>query len=165
MDKYLTFRNFTFLLLALYGTVCLYETGGLLVAVNSGKEKWADVPTYLGIIFLANGFVAFMIYGLALLIRRYATGSLEGALFRNAGPSTERLVCPQCGTIGRGVGVTRGSTAIEVTLWLFMILPGFIYSLWRRAGQSSNNCSKCGGKMIGIDTPRGRELAGKYKSS
>src|SRR3990172_399833 len=100
MDKYLTFRNFTFLLLALYGTVCLYETGGLLVAVNSGKEKWADVPTYLGIIFLANGFVAFMIYGLALLVRGYERGSPGGAFSRSAGPSTGGVFAPNPCRIG-----------------------------------------------------------------
>lgn len=71
-----------------------------------------------------------------------------------------RSICPGCGT--RGTGVTPGSLWVELALWCFFLLPGVFYSLWRLSNRNSA-CPACGGRMIPVHTPRGRELAGHHE--
>lgn len=68
-------------------------------------------------------------------------------------------VCVSCGAVGRPVSVTQGSFLIEVALWLFFLLPGLIYSIWRLTSKRSV-CRVCrtGGHMIPVASPRGREM-------
>jgi hypothetical protein len=51
--------------------------------------------------------------------------------------------CPNCGTVGRPKTATRGSFLMEVSLWLLLIVPGLIYSLWRLTTKTKV-CPKCG---------------------
>lgn len=53
--------------------------------------------------------------------------------------------CLNCGTdfVPRA-GPTRGSGGIEIVLWLFLIVPGLIYSIWRRSGPPDHSCPTCG---------------------
>ena len=47
---------------------------------------------------------------------------------------TERQImirCPNCKYEGRGEFKTKGSFAVEVILWLLLLVPGLIYSVWR----------------------------------
>jgi len=53
--------------------------------------------------------------------------------------------CPRCGFDGYPKIVTPGSFAIEVVLWLFFLLPGLIYSIWRLSARHKA-CPKCGEK-------------------
>lgn len=39
--------------------------------------------------------------------------------------------CPNCKYEGRGDYKTKGSFAVELVLWLLLIIPGVIYSVWR----------------------------------
>ena len=68
------------------------------------------------------------------------------------------MVCTACGSVGRPVRVTQGSFLIELALWLFFLLPGFIYSIWRLTSKH-DACPKCGGKqLVPLDSPVGQKL-------
>lgn len=71
-------------------------------------------------------------------------------------------ICTQCGSIGTPKRTPRGSMLVEIGLWLCLLVPGLIYSLWR-VGSKQPTCRQCGSAncMIPLDTPRGRELAGQ----
>jgi len=53
-----------------------------------------------------------------------------------------RVRCPQCGFEGRARRRNRGSLLIEVILWLCMILPGLLYSIWSRS-RKALVCPNC----------------------
>jgi len=42
-----------------------------------------------------------------------------------------RFLCTTCGAVTNPVTITKGSFLIELVLWLMMILPGLVYSIWR----------------------------------
>ncbi len=72
-----------------------------------------------------------------------------------------RYICNNCGYIGLPIYNRRGSFAVELLLWLFFLLPGFIYTLWRSSERYAT-CPKCQAvNMIPGDTPKGRELLQK----
>ncbi len=50
--------------------------------------------------------------------------------------------CAACGHVGRPIRVARGSSEVEVLLWLCLIVPGIFYSMWRRKG--AEVCAMCG---------------------
>jgi hypothetical protein len=53
----------------------------------------------------------------------------------------------------------KGSFGVEVLLWLFFLLPGFLYSIWRMT-TTFHGCPKCqNASMIPVDTPMGQKLA------
>jgi ribosomal protein S27AE len=61
--------------------------------------------------------------------------------------------CPNCGTIAKPKTLTKGSFLIEVFLWLLLIVPGLIYSLWRMTSKAKV-CPGCGNpNMIPTDSP------------
>lgn len=69
--------------------------------------------------------------------------------------------CQACGTIAQPKRHTKGSFAIEVVAWLFFLLPGIIYSLWRLTSKQWI-CPNCGSvDIIPLDSPKARAaLAG-----
>lgn len=72
------------------------------------------------------------------------------------------LICTLCGYSGEVGQKNKGNGLIELILWFFFLVPGFIYSIWRRADKKSI-CPKCKGTvMIPIDTPKGQKLASEY---
>jgi hypothetical protein len=63
------------------------------------------------------------------------------------------LLCTTCGSIGSPKKVIKGSFIVELLLWLFMILPGAIYTVYRLSTKKSV-CSKCGNhNLIPLDSP------------
>ena len=40
-------------------------------------------------------------------------------------------LCTTCGAQTNPITLTKGSFGIEIILWLLMILPGVLYSVWR----------------------------------
>jgi len=53
----------------------------------------------------------------------------------------------------------RGYFIIEIVLWLFMVIPGLLYTLWRVAGGKQKVCPKCGSQsFVPIDSPAGKQL-------
>jgi hypothetical protein len=39
--------------------------------------------------------------------------------------------CKTCGHVGHTKQHTKGSLAVELALWMLLILPGMLYSVWR----------------------------------
>ena len=70
-----------------------------------------------------------------------------------------QIVCTVCGFVGKPKKSTKGSIWIELVLWLCLIVPGIIYSLWRIFSGKQVLCPKCGSTLvIPADTPKGQEL-------
>ena len=68
--------------------------------------------------------------------------------------------CPSCGHVGPGRSRMRGSLALELLLYLFLIVPGLIYSLWRHSSKAPI-CELCGlPGVIPADSPRARAVLG-----
>lgn len=68
------------------------------------------------------------------------------------------MVCTTCGHHGQAVVKTRGSILIEIVLWLLLIVPGLIYSIWRVSSRA-DACASCGAATLVPDTsPIGRKL-------
>jgi len=77
----------------------------------------------------------------------------------------KNFVCSNCGYIGKQKTYTKGSFIIELFLWLMLIVPGIIYSLWRLTTKFKA-CPKCRApNMIPIDTPRGQQLSEQFKKT
>ena len=69
-----------------------------------------------------------------------------------------KYICTSCGTVGNPKRVVRGSILMEIALWLFFILPGLIYSVWRLTTKY-NACPECkNATMIPITSPLGQKL-------
>ncbi len=72
------------------------------------------------------------------------------------------LICPNCGTIGKPKAVTRGSILIEIVLWLFFIIPGVIYSVWRLTTKTKA-CRACEAEnMIPLNSPMGKKIQNEF---
>jgi hypothetical protein len=72
-----------------------------------------------------------------------------------------RLICSQCGYIGIPNEINKGSGGVELILWLFFIIPGVIYSVWRRSSKP-RVCPSCHSQsLVPIASPVGRELVAK----
>lgn len=102
------------------------------------------------------------IFGLILfstLILYIAFTIYSGYTASNAHPS---MICPACGTQGNPETQNKGSALIELVLWLCFIIPGLIYSIWRRSSPNEicPACHKLG--MIPIDSPIGQRLAAQF---
>lgn len=68
------------------------------------------------------------------------------------------MFCQSCGAQGEPKKFTPGSIAIEIVLWLFFIIPGLIYSIWRLTARYSG-CSSCGSKnIIPITSPMAQQF-------
>jgi hypothetical protein len=63
------------------------------------------------------------------------------------------MYCKKCGNVGPTKAIMKGSFAIELVLWLFFLLPGLIYSIWRLTTKG-RGCSVCGsGDVIPANAP------------
>jgi hypothetical protein len=72
--------------------------------------------------------------------------------------SSEILVCTQCGYVGSPNRGIKGNGVIEIVLWLFFLIPGLIYSVWRSSSRYSM-CPKCKSvNLIPIDSPRAQKI-------
>ncbi len=61
--------------------------------------------------------------------------------------------CTTCGSQGRSRTHTRGHLGIELILWLCLIVPGLLYSIWRLASRNEV-CSQCGAAtLVPADSP------------
>ena len=69
--------------------------------------------------------------------------------------------CTSCGSVGKPRVRNRGSSAIEIILWLTFIFPGLFYTLWRM-GRKDRYCRACKAQtVIPADSPMARQyLAG-----
>jgi ssDNA-binding Zn-finger/Zn-ribbon topoisomerase 1 len=68
-------------------------------------------------------------------------------LWKNA-PKPGRHFCLQCNSqFDKTRTVTPGSFAIELFLWLLLLVPGLIYSIWRLTARHQA-CPVCGAKTL-----------------
>jgi hypothetical protein len=74
----------------------------------------------------------------------------------------EQKLCAVCGTVGDTKRNMKGSILTELFLWLFFLLPGLIYSIWRHT-TVTQVCRNCGSSaVIPLDSPVARQaLAGR----
>lgn len=72
--------------------------------------------------------------------------------------SARDLICTTCGSIGEYHETRPGSNLVEVVLWLWMIIPGVLYSAWRNSKKSAV-CASCSARtLIMAGTPVGRQI-------
>lgn len=60
---------------------------------------------------------------------------------------TDALFCTSCGHEGEPRMHTKGSMGIELVLWLLLIVPGLIYSVWRMSSKAQV-CASCGAATL-----------------
>lgn len=78
--------------------------------------------------------------------------------------SQKKFVCTQCGYVGISKSKHKGGCGVEVLLWLFFIIPGIIYSVWR-ASSKHQVCPMCGNSsLIPVDSPRAKKIMDEFKS-
>ncbi len=64
--------------------------------------------------------------------------------------------CPNCGTVAVPKRYMRGGFVTELLLWLFFLLPGIIYSVYRLTGKY-DGCPQCAARnMIPLESPVAR---------
>lgn len=75
----------------------------------------------------------------------------------------KQFICTTCGFVGIPKKTVKGSFLIELILWLFFLIPGIIYSIWRLTTRC-DACPKCKNTtMIPIDSPMGEKLMKENK--
>ena len=69
--------------------------------------------------------------------------------------------CSSCHSFTSGKKETRGHFAIEVFMWLLLIIPGIIYSVWRQSSKHIT-CSQCGASnLIAFNAPKAKKELGQ----
>lgn len=68
------------------------------------------------------------------------------------------FVCTACGYVGKRDRIKKGNLLVEIFLWLFFLVPGLIYSVWRLSSKYDvcPNCKKP--SLIPASSPMGRKL-------
>lgn len=56
---------------------------------------------------------------------------------------SKQYLCTACGHVGETETIYKGHILIEVVLWLCFLVPGLIYSIWRRTS-TYEACPSCG---------------------
>lgn len=93
-------------------------------------------------------------------------GGAARSKFKSAGSLPGKLIlptriCANCGTAS-AVPDMPGNGWIEAVLWLCYMIPGLIYSIWRRS-KKSTVCVACGSKnTVPLSTPAGKRLAAQH---
>lgn len=74
----------------------------------------------------------------------------------------KKYVCERCGYWGSPKTKVKGNASLEILLWIFFLIPGFIYSLWRST-QAYKVCSHCGSEKVYLeDSYEGKEIIAKH---
>ena len=74
------------------------------------------------------------------------------------------MVCTHCGTIGWPKRYTPGSFGTELLLFLFFIIPGLIYGIWRIAARK-DVCAAClSDALVPIGSPAGRAMTSRTQA-
>lgn len=74
-------------------------------------------------------------------------------------------ICRNCQTVGKPRKSMPGNPAIEIALWLCFIIPGLVYSMWRRS-KAKVECAKCGrdDTLLPLKSPMGQQLLSRAES-
>lgn len=74
-----------------------------------------------------------------------------------------QLVCTTCHTVGRTKTQVKGTMITEIILWIFFLVPGILYSIWRLASKQKV-CAACGSPaLVPVTTAVGKNLTATYK--
>ncbi len=87
-------------------------------------------------------FIVYMVFNAALLYGLYRL--VKHVLFPPPGP---QMFCMMCGVSAPTRRSTLGSFGVEIILWLFFVIPGLIYSVWRRSTRAWA-CTNCGSRSV-----------------
>lgn len=68
------------------------------------------------------------------------------------------MVCTTCGCVGEPATPKRGSSGLELVLWLCLIVPGLVYSIWRLSSRYEA-CPSCGQTTLIFGRRRSEQLA------
>ena len=69
------------------------------------------------------------------------------------------MLCRRCGTEAKPKTQVKGNVLTELVLWLFFLLPGLIYSIWRLTTKTKV-CPACGSEeLVPPDSPVGRQMS------
>ena len=72
------------------------------------------------------------------------------------------MICTRCGTAHSTSTALPGSGWIELVLWLMWLVPGVVYSIWRRSKRRPV-CAECGSHdLVPLESPAGRRLAATH---
>jgi hypothetical protein len=72
--------------------------------------------------------------------------------------SDEAYLCTHCGKRGYPVLAPRGHVFFEVILWVCYVVPGIIYSIWRRV-RTKEVCPFCNhSSMVSSYSPKAKML-------
>lgn len=73
------------------------------------------------------------------------------------------FICAKCGAVGGAKTYTKGTILVELFLWIFFIVPGLIYSLWRLCTRSKG-CYLCGATdILPVNSPVGQKMMAAAK--
>jgi hypothetical protein len=81
----------------------------------------------------------------------------------------KKVFCTRCESVARPKRRAEGSSILELILWLLLIVPGVIYSLWRM-NSYYDVCRRCGSReVVPMNSARAKRSttygAVRYKSS
>lgn len=95
----------------------------------------------------------FLAYALAIAVAWFFLSKLvEGIKTELAGDRGTRH-CMTCGSEAIPKTHVKGSFLVELVLWLCLIVPGMIYSVWRISSKH-NVCPSCGGAtLVPLNSP------------
>jgi hypothetical protein len=72
------------------------------------------------------------------------------------------LICKVCGNVQHEKSGLPGSGWIELVLWLCYVIPGVIYSIWRRSRHQAACVSCRCREVLDVTTPVGQLLVKQY---
>jgi len=68
------------------------------------------------------------------------------------------VVCERCRTAGKPAMFDPGDGLTETLLWICALLPGVVYSMWRRNSRK-RICAACqSAEVVPLMSPRGQEI-------
>lgn len=75
-----------------------------------------------------------------------------------ANKNSPQFVCMECGSVVCPVKVTPGSFGTEIILWIFFIIPGILYSIWRMTAKDEI-CPVCkSDKFLPVNSPKAQAV-------
>jgi len=70
----------------------------------------------------------------------------------------KRTICARCETLTKPEKFVPGSFLVEIALWICLLLPGILYSLWRFTNKRMI-CTACGSdELIPLSSPKGKRI-------
>lgn len=76
----------------------------------------------------------------------------------------DKVICRNCGSIGRTVVISPSNFWVELLLWCSGLLPGVVYTLWCNHA-AYNACARCHARdIVPVDSPVGQKLAAEHST-